>query len=334
MMSLSPFSRRDMLRAGGAGALMAAMGLPLVSLHSGKALAKADFAGTQAPGYFRFRLGGFEISIISDGNLYLPTNLLAKNVPEAELKAFLKAHYLPTEQHMSHLNLCLLNTGKEVILVDAGSGLNFQDWAGKAIQNLEAAGYKAGDVDKIVITHGHPDHIWGIIDSFEETPRFPNAEYFINAKEWDYWTDEGLADKLPESFRMFASGARRNLIPVSGRTKRIKPEEVIAPGVNVIDTRGHTVGHLSVVAESEGQKLLVTGDAISHAYIAFQHPEWQPAIDMDGDMAVVTRKKLLDMAAAEGFTVVCYHAPFPGVGRVARAGAAYRWIPAVWEWDL
>lgn len=331
-MSLSPFSRREMLRAGGAGALMAALGLPLIP--GGVALAKGDPVGKQAPGYFRFKLGEYEISIISDGNIYLPTNLLAKNVPEAQLKAFLKSRFLPPDQHMSHLNLCLINTGKELVLVDAGSGLNFQDWAGKVVDNLEAAGYKPDMIDKIIITHGHPDHVWGIIDDFEEAPRFPSAEYFINSVEWDFWTDEGLADRMPESFRMFATGARKNLMPVSARTKRIKPGDTVVPGIEAIDTAGHTVGHMSVVIESQGEKLLVTGDAISHAYIAFEHPEWQPAIDMDGETAVKSRKKLLDMAASERMAVVCYHAPFPGVGHVARAGAAYRWIPAVWEWDL
>ncbi len=335
-LKLSPFSRRDMLKAGGAAAMLAA-GLPVLpeaAFGPGSALAKAAKKGTQVPGFYRFSLGAFEITVVSDGNLFLPSRLMASNVPEAELKAFLKGNYLDAARHMSHLNLALINTGKALILVDTGAGANFQDTAGKLVDNLEAAGHAPQEVDKVIVTHGHPDHVWGIIDDFEEAPRFPNATYVINKAEWDFWTAEDTADKLPEGFKSFASGARRNLLPVTARMRRVAPDYEVVPGVRVIDTAGHTPGHVSVIVESEGERLLITGDAVNHAYISFERPEWQPGVDMDKGKAVAVRKHLLDMAASEGLLVLGYHFPFPGLGHVARSGAAWRWVPALWQWEL
>jgi len=330
MRKLSPFSRRDMLKAGGAAALLAA-GAQIIPEE---ALAKSAKSHTQAPGYFRFSHGDFEITVVSDGNLVLPVNFMASNVPEATLKAFLNSNYLDTQSHFSHVNLTLINTGKEMILVDTGCGPNFQDTAGKLVDNLEAAGVTPEQIDKVIITHGHPDHVFGIIDEFEEAPRFPNAEYYMNGEEWAFWTADDTASKLPESFASFAAGAKRNLLPVSGRTKRIKPGDEVAPGVKIIESFGHTLGHVSVMAESKKEQLLITGDAINHAQISFDHPEWEPKVDMDGARAVKTRKNLLDMAATERLTVVGYHLPFPGVGHVARKGKGYRWVPALWQWSL
>ena len=139
---------------------------------------------------------------------------------------------------------------------------------------------------------------------------------------------------MPEGFRFFATGAQRNLAPIADLTTRIAPGTEIAPGITAIESRGHTPGHLSVVVESEGEKLLVAGDTITHPFISLEHPEWQPRIDMDKARAAATRQRLLEMAARERMTVASYHIPFPGVGHVARKGSGYHWIPRVWEWSL
>jgi glyoxylase-like metal-dependent hydrolase (beta-lactamase superfamily II) len=329
-MTISPFSRRDVLKGGGAAALLA-MGVPL---FSGPLSAKAPKTGKQAPAHFRFNLDDYEITMVSDGNIVLPTSFEAKNVDEAELKAFLQSYYLDPDTHTSQVNVCLINTGDELIMVDTGAGQYFLDSAGKLVDNLAVAGIKPEQIDKIILSHGHPDHVWGVIDDFEETPRFANASYAMNAEEIDFWTDEDAVNKVPEMFRSFATGAMRNLKPVKDKTTRTKDGTEIAPGIRVIDTPGHTLAHQSVVVERGGKKLLITGDAIHHWPIAFDHPDWQPIVDMDAEKAVVTRKRLMDMAATDKMIVAGYHMPFPGIGRIARKGQGYQWVPAAWEWNI
>ena len=274
------------------------------------------------------------VTVLTDGMNTTPLGFSATNISEQELKTYLQANQLPTDARRSHLNVCLINTGDKVVLVDTGSGDNFIATAGKLTTSLESAGYAPEDIDTVVITHGHPDHIWGIIDDFAEEPRFPNANYVINTVEWDYWTDPGTDSKMPEGFLMFSTGARRNLLPVADRFTRVKPGTEVVPGITTIATPGHTLGHMSVVASAEGESLLVVGDAITHPLISLEHPEWQPRMDMEKDTAVQTRKRLLDMTSSDRMLVAAYHIPFPGVGRIARSGSGYRWIPVTWTWEL
>lgn len=325
----SPFSRRDLLRAGGAAAVITAGGLIL----PGSVLAKAPMQDSQLPGFYRFHLGAFEITVVSDGNLVIPAGLLAGNVPEVELKAFLRSHGQSSTQKVSHLNTVLINTGAELILIDAGAGENFQASGGRLVTNLEAAGYKADQVDRVVITHAHPDHIWGLTDDFEGGPRFANASYVIASAEWDFWTDADTVNKVREDLRGFAIGARKHLLPLDKRTKRVNPDAEIVPGVKLIDTHGHTPGHVSVMIEQAGERLLVTGDVLTSAYVSFEQPDWQPGNDMNKQQGVKARKALLKKAAAEQIQLLCYHLPFPGLGVAVTSGQAYRWIPAAWEWS-
>lgn len=325
-----PFSRRDMLKAGGAAAALAAGGVLLPS----EVMAAADMKGTQVPGYYRFMLGDFEITILSDGSYTLPTSLLGTNVPREEVVAFLRANFLDPEARLSHTNIPLINTGKELILIDVGGGPNWQATAGKLQANLEASGYLVEDVDKVIVTHGHPDHIWGLYDEFEEAPRFPNAQYFISEAEWDFWTTDKAKNVLPEMFIGFALGAEKHLPPVAEKTTRIKPGTEVAPGIITVDTPGHTAGHISVLAASNDRSLLISSDTVTHPYISFEHPGWWPRTDLDNTLAEASRRKFLDMAATDKHLTLVYHLSFPGLGHVARSGTAYRFVPATWQWDL
>jgi glyoxylase-like metal-dependent hydrolase (beta-lactamase superfamily II) len=329
-MTASSFSRRLLLRAGAAA--------PFISL-AGPAAAQApelqeNRQARQAPGFYRFRLGDYLVTMVSDGQLSLPTTTLAANVPEATLRSYLKTIRHGGDMQRGHLNLTLIDTGDQVILVDAGAGPNFQESAGRIEASLDAAGYRPEDITLIVITHGHPDHVWGILDDAGETPRFPHAEYAINAAEWRFWTDEKLADRLPEGRRPMALGARKNLTAVSARTTRANPDAEVAPGVRLFPAPGHTPGHSGVMVESAGARLLVVGDALTHPYISFEQPGWHFGFDMDGENAVETRKEILGMAASEDMRIALYHAPFPGVGRAARMNTAYRFIPENWDWNV
>lgn len=330
MKTYSPFSRRDMLKMGGASALLAASSQPLLAVP---ALAKAKPAKIQVPGFYRFTLGKFEITILSDGYLSIPVTTIAKNVPEAQLKSYLKSNFYVQDMLDVQTNVCLINTGKHLVMIDTGCGTQFQKSAGRLSANLKASGYKPEDIDAIVLTHAHPDHAWGIIDASTSKPRFPNAEYYINAAEWDFWTDKDLAGKLPKELEAMAQGSYANLVPVSAKTKRVKAGDEILPGVLSVASPGHTVGHMSFIISSEKENMLITGDTILHQYVSFDHSDWHFAYDMDPELAVKSRKMLLDMAAKDQLLVVGYHLAYPGVGHVARRGSGYRWVPADWQWQ-
>ncbi|MCB1527821.1 MAG: MBL fold metallo-hydrolase [Hyphomicrobiaceae bacterium] len=325
-------SRRRLLVAGAAGAgglLLAGGGLTgkLPAAH-----AAADMKDGQIPGWYRFKLGKFEITILSDGSYELPTTLMATNQPREEVKAFLTSNFLPTETRTSHVNIPLINTGSELILVDVGGGPNWMATAGRLTDNLRASGYEPEDVDKVVLTHGHPDHIWGLIDEFEEAPRFPNATYYISSDEWDFWTTDQAEQRLAEQFKGFAIGAKRQLPPIADKTTRLRPGAEIAPGIITVGTPGHTPGHMSLVVNSGTETMIVSADCVTHPFVSFEHPGWRPATDLEQDKAEASRRKLLDMAATEKALMLVYHISYPGLGHVARAGDVYRWVPAMWRW--
>ena len=299
----------------------------------GPVLARTGLSG-QAPGYYRFNIGDFKCACLSDGTLTFPARFIARDLPQDKLESFLKQHYLPSGQNIRQLNLTLVDTGEKLVLFDVGSGPNFQDNAGKLPDVLETMGIAPEDIDAVVITHGHPDHVWGLIDEFEEAPRYANAHYYINAVEYDFWNGDDILTRLPQRLQSFALGAQRNLKPLAERMTFIKPGDEFMTGFQALDTAGHTPGHISYLVTSKDETLLVTGDALTHFVVSLEHPDWQPVTDFDGDLAVKSRKKLIDQAASERLRVIGYHLPFPGVGHISRKDGAYRWIPDAWNWGL
>lgn len=275
-----------------------------------------------------FKLGDFEITVVSDGHLMLPALLAAPDAPQPERTAALAAAGTTGEMSQPPTNVTVIKTASDVILVDAGSGPNFMPTAGKLSANLEAAGISADAVTKVVFTHGHPDHLWGALDDFEESPRFPNATYLLGAAEWDYWISENAEKGLPADRVGFVAAARRNIAGIESKAQRFRAGQEIAPGIGTFDTPGHTQGHVSLELASGGDTLVVLGDALTHPIISFAHPEWRPAADHVPELAVATRKKLLDKLAAEKSRIIGYHLPFPGIGRVEKKAGAFAYVAA------
>ncbi|MBV7378310.1 MBL fold metallo-hydrolase [Maritimibacter dapengensis] len=314
-------TRRDLLKF---AAAMPAFAMPLA--------ARAELGpptGDQ-PAHFRFSVGETRITIVSDGWFPQPLSALGLNADEAEKAAFLEAHFLPTDEIVGHTNHVFIENGDESVLIDVGSGNRFFDTAGRLIGNMESAGIDPFATSKVVITHAHPDHIWGIRDDFDEAI-IPDAEYIIGEAEHAYWTQDGLVDRVAPEDQQFVLGAA-NSIAVDGADWSLGNDgDEVAPGVRLMATHGHTPGHMSVMVESGDAQLLVLGDAITHAFGHFAHPEWYGSMDSDPEATVASRRALLDMAATDRIPVVGYHFPFPGVGHVMRDGDAYRFVPALWR---
>lgn len=317
-------TRRDILKT---VAAMPAFALPAVA--SAAPLGAPQGAN---PGYFRFSLGDARLTILSDGYFSLPTSGLGVNAPREEVKAFLEAHYQDPEQGYSHTNHLLIETGEAKVLVDVGSGNRWFETTGRLTANLEAAGHSIDEITHVVITHAHPDHIWGIRDDFDE-PLFPEAEYIIGEAEYSYWSQDGLADRVAPEMQQFVAGAVNSFAADGLEWTMASEGHEVVSGVSLVSTPGHTPGHMSVRLDSGDKSLLALGDAMSHAWTNFAHPDWFNGFDSDGEQTVATRRALLDMAAADGVALLGYHFPFPGVGHVMREGAAYRFVPALWQFE-
>ena len=319
-------ARRGIFRAGvGAAAAYSAAGI--VSPRQ----AKAEDHG-QAPGFYRFNHGSFRITVFSDGNLFIPVQNLAVNKSENELFSELKRFGLSADAAAGQTNPVLIETADSKVLVDCGSGGNFQPSAGRLVQNLEAADIDPADIDILFITHAHPDHCWGILDDFDEN-RFANAELVMGQIEWDFWMAEGRVNEVPEAMQAFVVGAQRQIGAFEPDAVRLIDDGgEVAPGLTAMLTPGHTLGHLALQVAADGELLLCTGDCFNHWLLSLAHPDWHLGFDMDKPLAVQTRTNLFDRAASDNALLLGYHMPWPGLGKVVRDGSAYRWIqtPMVW----
>jgi len=275
---------------------------------------------------YSFRHGAFEITVISDGHLVLPTTFLAPDAPAADREALLKLAGQSGEQFNSPTNVTLIRAPNELILVDMGSGDRFMPTAGKLWDNLKGAGIDKSKITKVVFTHGHPDHLWGTVDDLDDLV-LPDAAFYVASTEWDFWTGDNATRGLPAERAGFVTGARRNYAAIKQKVKMMKPGGDIVTGLRVVDTPGHTQGHVSL-ALAGGDGLIIGGDALTHPLISFQHPEWRPTADHVPDQAIATRRKLLDRLAADRSKLIGFHLPYPGLGIVERKDAAYRFVSA------
>ena len=265
--------------------------------------------------------------VVSDGALRVPLSFSLPEVASVEAAALLASHGLPAAGSAIPTNVTLVKSGSELVLVDAGAGANFQPSAGKLVENLEAQGIEPAQVTKVVFTHGHADHLWGAIDDFDDSERFPSANYVISAQEWDFWLDPDTPSRAPDWLKGMALASARILKRLEHKIERRRNGEEIAPGLRFVATAGHTPGHMSVMIEGSGERLLIGGDALSHVAVSFARPDWRWGSDYDSDRAVATRRRLLDALASERIPLVGFHLPWPGHGMVERSATAYRFAP-------
>jgi len=209
--------------------------------------------------------------------------------------------------------------------VDTGAG-SLAPTTGRLLQNLQAEGITPEDIETVILTHGHPDHIGGNIDA-EGKPAFPNARYVMWKNEWDFWTSEQAEQRLEEHVReVLLKFARENLPPIQGQVDLFDRETEIVPGIRAVTAPGHTPGHMALEVSSESEQLLCISDAALHP-IHLEQPEWHATVDFDPEQVVATRRRLLDRAAARKALVLAFHFPFPGLGRVVQKGEGWQWQP-------
>lgn len=329
------FSRRDALRfAGTAGA--AALVLPLLRapLHADEpAPAAPSIAGAQ-PGFYRFHIGEHEALALSDGSLTAPLGGVWTGGTTEKIAADLEAAAMPLSQVDLPFAVLLVRMGSELVLVDAGSGTLFGPAAGKLPESLAAAGVQQDQITAIVLTHAHGDHFGGLLDSQTKAPAFPNARLFIHRREYDYWTsDNPDASEMvipPERRARLFPTARQYLKAFEGKWHFVAPGEQILPGLEIVDAAGHTPGQIGLLFSSGRERLLHLADAVHHHAVSFANPEWIYNFDSLPKLAVETRRRLLDRAAAERLRLFGSHLSFPGLGRVRKVGEHYEHIIEPW----
>jgi glyoxylase-like metal-dependent hydrolase (beta-lactamase superfamily II) len=272
-------------------------------------------------------LGSIQIDTLSDGNLVLPGDFILGGMPQAEMQAIVAKYGLPTDQLTPPCNVTLLRDGTNTVLFDVGSGPDFQPSAGKLPEALDAIGLTVDDITHVLFTHGHPDHLWGLLDDFDE-PVFPNAEYMIGQAEFDYWTNPETVNTIGEARATFAVGAARRLAAIAETVRLLADGEEPLPGIMARLTPGHTPGHLAYEIAAP-TPAMVLGDCIGNHHVAFERPEWASGSDQDRDLAATTRVGLLDRLAADGHAIIGFHLPAGGIGRVEPADAGYRFVEEI-----
>lgn len=296
-------------------ALMGAAALPLVAA-SGRAFAAAEMLGMASPTYNRFTLGRFEVTAILAGTRTVPDpqTIFGMNVTPEEFAAVSAAHHIPTDKAQFFFTPTVVNTGAELILFDTG----LQGPATAAA--IQAAGYNPDQIDTVVITHMHGDHIGGLMT--DGAPTFANARYVTGAAEFDAWDMAGN------------EGFENNVRPLAEQMTMLDDGGSVASGVTAMLAPGHTPGHMAYHIESNGKQLILGADFANHYVWSLAYPDWEVKFDRDKALAAQTRRKLLDMMAADQIPFIGYHMPFPAMGYVETRDSGFHYVPASYQMML
>jgi glyoxylase-like metal-dependent hydrolase (beta-lactamase superfamily II) len=287
---------------------------------------------TKPAGWYRFSIGDFEATIVSDGHLTLrsATDEFPR-APKEEVRRLFDAEFMQADPMVLQQNALVVNTGRRLVLFDTGmgEGAMFGTRSGRLLANLAAAGIDPGDIDAVALTHPHPDHAWGLIGA-GGVRRFPNAEVFVSKVDHDFWTDEGKIAKSAENGipPLVITGARDSLFAYRDRLSFVEDGMQIVAGVTALSTPGHTLGHTSHLISSNGQNVLNLGDICHQHVLLAPNPRWEFDGDTDAGLAVESRLRIFERAVDEELTLVGFHFPYPGIGRLARGGSGYRYVAA------
>jgi glyoxylase-like metal-dependent hydrolase (beta-lactamase superfamily II) len=322
---MTQLTRRTLLAGAGAAAVVN----PLAS----KTQAATPPAGKQAPGFYRYRVGDYELTQITDGARSLPImDAYVRNVSKDQAIAAAEAAYMPKGMVTVPFNPVVINTGSKLVLIDTG----FPPGAGPTIgllqSNMAAAGIDPKAIDILVLSHLHPDHINGI-----KTPTgslaFPNAEIKAPSADWAFWMSDENMGKFQDNQLMkdYFDNTRKVLSDIASKVTRYDWGKEVAPGITAIEAAGHTPGHTAFVVASGSGRLLVQSDVTNIPELFLRNPDWHVMYDFDPVKAAATRHRFYDMAAAERSLIAGFHFAFPSLGHVEKDGANYRLVPVAWN---
>jgi glyoxylase-like metal-dependent hydrolase (beta-lactamase superfamily II) len=320
---MSVFSRRSLL----AGSVLAA-GATVLPLSAG---ATAPVPKTQGPGVYRYNLGDFQLTALFDGMWYLPIDdKFVRNASGADVNKALAAAFLPPSILPISFTALMVNTGPKLVLIDTGTAGQVADTAGSMLDNLKVAGVDPKEIDTILISHFHPDHIDGIKTKDGEKV-FPNAEILVPEPEWAFWMDDANMGPTEGAVKRYFLNARRIFGDIAKDVRQFKPGVEVMPGIVSIAAYGHTPGHTAFAIHSGTQSMLAMSDAVRNPYLFARYPDWQPTFDMDGPQAVATRRQMLDRVVADRMLVEAYHFPFPACGHMVKTATGYELVPVEWR---
>jgi glyoxylase-like metal-dependent hydrolase (beta-lactamase superfamily II) len=314
-------------------AAVAVLGISLARPNA--ALAAAPQHHDQVPGFYRLQVGDLEVTALYDGHGVFDLHWL--NGTKATMDGVVKAlHEDPRMLDVSDEGF-LVNTGKQLILVDAGAGTWWGGGAmGRLAGSLRSAGYTPEGVDIVLVTHLHSDHVGGL--ATQDGKRvFPNADVYVAKAESDFWLSPEIAAKAPKDAQPFFQSAQAIAAPYikAGKWHTFSGSEQIVDGTQLVPLPGHTPGHTGYEFSSKGQKILFWGDTIHAQRVQLQHPEVTAIFDIDQNAAAATRLQLLAKLVREDVLIGGPHMPFPALGRLRKEGSGYGWVPVVFtdQWD-
>ncbi len=324
-------TRRTML----AGAAAATALVPLAATPSARAAAPP--AGKQSPGWYRYKVGTHEVTVVTDGvnRMRFPDGFIT-NKNRDEVNAGLASLYMGLEKDQVAIpySPIVVNTGAKLVVIDTGTGeANFERSKGAAGQfhsNLKASGIDPNQVDMVIISHFHGDHINGLIGP-DKKAKFPNAEILVPAAEWKYFMDDAeMAKQTTDRMKGVFAGTRNVFDALGRKVTQYEPNKELAPGITSVATYGHTPGHMSYVIASGNGKVFVQSD-VTNLPLFVRHPDWHLMFDQDAQAAEATRRKVYDMVSADKLLLQGFHYPFPALAYVEKSGTGYREIPVPWN---